>query len=138
MLLRDNVYENLRSDILTCRLAPGDDSASRSSPSVMPSAANRYARHCSGSSATSRHRCSRARATGSIRSRIGCARPVAVPLALERPASPRRSRRHAGALRRWMSFALRGRPRDFIAYNRPFTRRWRMRRHRRMAAALCT
>ena len=25
MLLRDNVYENLRSDILTCRLAPGDD-----------------------------------------------------------------------------------------------------------------
>jgi len=25
MLLRDNVYENLRSDILTWRLAPGDD-----------------------------------------------------------------------------------------------------------------
>ena len=25
MLLRDNVYENLRSDILTCRFAPGDD-----------------------------------------------------------------------------------------------------------------
>ena len=25
MLLRDNVYENLRSDILSCRLAPGDD-----------------------------------------------------------------------------------------------------------------
>src|ERR1700728_1067511 len=25
MLLRENVYENLRSDILTCRLAPGDD-----------------------------------------------------------------------------------------------------------------
>ena len=25
MLLRDNVYENLRADILTCRLAPGDD-----------------------------------------------------------------------------------------------------------------
>src|SRR5207237_8473664 len=25
MLLRDNVYENLRSDILNCRLAPGDD-----------------------------------------------------------------------------------------------------------------
>src|SRR5438270_11188741 len=25
MLLRDNVYENLRSDILTCRLAPGGD-----------------------------------------------------------------------------------------------------------------
>ena len=25
MLLRDNVYENLRTDILTCRLAPGDD-----------------------------------------------------------------------------------------------------------------
>src|SRR3981081_663185 len=25
MLLRDNVYENLRSDILTCRWAPGDD-----------------------------------------------------------------------------------------------------------------
>src|SRR5258707_7583669 len=25
MLLRDNVYEILRSDILTCRLAPGDD-----------------------------------------------------------------------------------------------------------------
>src|SRR3978361_2332534 len=25
MLLRDNVYENLRSDILPCRLAPGDD-----------------------------------------------------------------------------------------------------------------
>jgi DNA-binding GntR family transcriptional regulator len=25
MLLRDNVYESLRSDILTCRLAPGDD-----------------------------------------------------------------------------------------------------------------
>ena len=25
MLLRDNVYENLRSDILMCRLAPGDD-----------------------------------------------------------------------------------------------------------------
>src|SRR6059058_286081 len=25
MLLRDNVYQNLRSDILTCRLAPGDD-----------------------------------------------------------------------------------------------------------------
>src|SRR5260370_24959039 len=25
MLLRDNVYENLRSDLLTCRLAPGDD-----------------------------------------------------------------------------------------------------------------
>jgi GntR family transcriptional regulator, rspAB operon transcriptional repressor len=24
-LLRDNVYESLRSDILTCRLAPGDD-----------------------------------------------------------------------------------------------------------------
>ena len=24
MLLRDNVYENLRSDILTCRLAPGE------------------------------------------------------------------------------------------------------------------
>src|ERR1700743_1381699 len=25
MLLRENVYESLRSDILTCRLAPGDD-----------------------------------------------------------------------------------------------------------------
>ena len=25
MLLRDNVYESLRSDILTCRLAPGND-----------------------------------------------------------------------------------------------------------------
>src|SRR5437588_8909247 len=25
MLLRDNVYESLRSDILMCRLAPGDD-----------------------------------------------------------------------------------------------------------------
>src|SRR6201998_2911781 len=25
MLLRDNVYENLRADILSCRLAPGDD-----------------------------------------------------------------------------------------------------------------
>jgi GntR family transcriptional regulator, rspAB operon transcriptional repressor len=25
MLLRDNVYENLRADILACRLAPGDD-----------------------------------------------------------------------------------------------------------------
>src|SRR5476649_113847 len=25
MLLRENVYENLRSDILTCRLAPGDE-----------------------------------------------------------------------------------------------------------------
>src|SRR4029077_17329406 len=25
MLLRDNVYENLRSDILTCHFAPGDD-----------------------------------------------------------------------------------------------------------------
>src|SRR3569832_2545306 len=25
MLLRDNVYEKLRSDILSCRLAPGDD-----------------------------------------------------------------------------------------------------------------
>src|ERR1700753_1839491 len=25
MLLRDNVYESLRSDILTCRLPPGDD-----------------------------------------------------------------------------------------------------------------
>src|ERR1700745_736777 len=25
MLLRDDVYENLRSDILACRLAPGDD-----------------------------------------------------------------------------------------------------------------
>src|ERR1700730_11404938 len=25
MLLRDNVYESLRADILTCRLAPGDD-----------------------------------------------------------------------------------------------------------------
>ncbi|HXO68240.1 MAG TPA: GntR family transcriptional regulator [Bradyrhizobium sp.] len=25
MLLRDNVYDSLRSDILTCRLAPGDD-----------------------------------------------------------------------------------------------------------------
>ena len=25
MLLRDNVYENLRADILCCRLAPGDD-----------------------------------------------------------------------------------------------------------------
>src|SRR3977135_1216244 len=25
MLLRDNVYESLLSDILTCRLAPGDD-----------------------------------------------------------------------------------------------------------------
>src|SRR5260370_36561910 len=25
MLLRDNVFENLRCDILTCRLAPGDD-----------------------------------------------------------------------------------------------------------------
>src|ERR1700709_1274332 len=25
MLLRENVYENLRSDILSCRLAPGDD-----------------------------------------------------------------------------------------------------------------
>jgi hypothetical protein len=25
VLLRDNVYENLRTDILTCRLAPGDD-----------------------------------------------------------------------------------------------------------------
>ena len=25
MLLRDNVYESLRSDILACRLAPGDD-----------------------------------------------------------------------------------------------------------------
>jgi DNA-binding GntR family transcriptional regulator len=25
MLLRDNVYENLRSDILACRLAPGED-----------------------------------------------------------------------------------------------------------------
>jgi DNA-binding GntR family transcriptional regulator len=25
MLLRDNVHENLRSDILTCGLAPGDD-----------------------------------------------------------------------------------------------------------------
>lgn len=25
MLLRDNVYQNLRSDILNCRLAPGDD-----------------------------------------------------------------------------------------------------------------
>src|SRR3984893_9856986 len=25
MLLRDNVYESLRSDILSCRLAPGDD-----------------------------------------------------------------------------------------------------------------
>ena len=25
MLLRDNVYESLRTDILTCRLAPGDD-----------------------------------------------------------------------------------------------------------------
>src|SRR6202045_4579584 len=25
MLLRDNVYESLRSDILTCRLAPGDE-----------------------------------------------------------------------------------------------------------------
>src|SRR5258707_6451978 len=25
MLLRDNVYENLRTDILMCRLAPGDD-----------------------------------------------------------------------------------------------------------------
>jgi DNA-binding GntR family transcriptional regulator len=25
MLLRENVYESLRSDILSCRLAPGDD-----------------------------------------------------------------------------------------------------------------
>ena len=25
MLLRENVYEKLRSDILLCRLAPGDD-----------------------------------------------------------------------------------------------------------------
>src|ERR1700693_2658591 len=25
MLLRENVYENLRSDILTCRWAPGDE-----------------------------------------------------------------------------------------------------------------
>src|ERR1700755_1603447 len=25
MLLRDNVYESLRADILSCRLAPGDD-----------------------------------------------------------------------------------------------------------------
>src|ERR1700745_3192774 len=25
MLLRENVYESLRADILTCRLAPGDD-----------------------------------------------------------------------------------------------------------------
>jgi DNA-binding GntR family transcriptional regulator len=25
MLLRDNIYENLRSDILMCRIAPGDD-----------------------------------------------------------------------------------------------------------------
>ena len=25
MLLRDNVYDSLRSDILSCRLAPGDD-----------------------------------------------------------------------------------------------------------------
>jgi len=25
MLLRDNVYESLRSDILTCHFAPGDD-----------------------------------------------------------------------------------------------------------------
>src|SRR6201747_1141680 len=25
MLLRDNVYDSLRSDILTCRIAPGDD-----------------------------------------------------------------------------------------------------------------
>jgi DNA-binding GntR family transcriptional regulator len=25
VLLRDSVYENLRTDILTCRLAPGDD-----------------------------------------------------------------------------------------------------------------
>ena len=25
MLLRENVYEKLRSDILSCRLAPGDD-----------------------------------------------------------------------------------------------------------------
>src|SRR3569832_2877787 len=25
MLLRDNVYESLRADILNCRLAPGDD-----------------------------------------------------------------------------------------------------------------
>src|SRR6478609_4396456 len=25
MLLRDNVYESLRADILACRLAPGDD-----------------------------------------------------------------------------------------------------------------
>src|SRR5258708_10935779 len=25
MLLRDNVYDSLRTDILTCRIAPGDD-----------------------------------------------------------------------------------------------------------------
>src|SRR3979490_954777 len=32
MLLRDNVYESLRTDILTCRLAPGDDRGEKELP----------------------------------------------------------------------------------------------------------
>jgi DNA-binding GntR family transcriptional regulator len=36
MLLRDNVYESLRADILTCRLAPGDDMREQDLPNAMP------------------------------------------------------------------------------------------------------
>ncbi|TMK52898.1 MAG: GntR family transcriptional regulator [Alphaproteobacteria bacterium] len=92
MLLRDNVYESLRSDILTCRFAPGDDMREQELAERYRSAASRCVRRCCGSSASTSSRCSRGRAIASIRSRLPMRATCCVSaLRSSPPASLRRS-----------------------------------------------
>ena len=81
MLLRDNVYESLRADILTCRLAPGDDMreqelAERYAVSRQPV---REALLQAGAR-TSRHGAAAPGLPGQSDLAVGCARPLALPL----------------------------------------------------------
>src|SRR3978361_2269718 len=120
MLLRDNVYENLRSDILTCRLAPGDDMreqelAERYAVSRQPvrEALLRLERE---------HLGTRARAQ---------LEPACVAEAIENAAPD-----VLKALDEFRLFA--GNHEDFIAYNRAFHSAFaHASGNRRMAGALC-
>ena len=142
MLLRDNVYESLRTDILTCRLAPGDDMreqelAERYAVSRQPvrEALLRLEReHLVTVQPRQGYRVNPI-------SLVGCARPACgFASRWSRPALPRRSRMRRDdvltALDEFRRFA--GDHEDFIAYNRAFhSALAHASGNRRMAAALC-
>ena len=122
MLLRDNVYDSLRADILMCRLAPGDDMREQE-------LAERYAvsRQPVREALARLEREHLVRAIASIRSRfpmraICCGFALRSNLPVSRKQSSKRPMRRCG---RWMNFENSTAPeKRSLNITAPFIPRW--------------